>query len=811
MKFQKLLRPETVRQEHILALLLVALATICFFWSALVKGNAILAHDIATQFYPARTFFRESIMSGEFPLWCPFPAGGTYYATNSAQQCFYPFIACYLVFPLTYAFTVYTVIHFIIFSFFFYLLARECRISFHGALLCALTPFVAGMPLSEVASPELLAGLAWYPAIILTFIRLLKNTTPLSGTWFALACTMQVLAGSPYPPFYCMVSMAVIAPCYLVATKASFRAVIQKLLYTAGAAIASFLLCAPQLLPMLVIFKSVREYGREGLLPAVFSMRLVDWISNVVPNTLGYEDNFKCFYIGLLPLLIVGLMAYWLVCKKIIKSEHVPVSGQPNLFSVGIIFGILACVGFLLSFGGYIGVDRIIDKIPIISRCNRWPSWIAFLFITGMSILAGIAYDTLIRSRANKSFRMAVLPLLVGGLFIGLGLLIFRNSAAHLVESLRADYWKYLHSNLFMAESYNLSNYPAAGVVLRFALLLIAGCGLLLLATQAKWKSGIIIALFACCLIADKALFYSTREVSHTSKIDIYTEIPSAVKSIKENETKDALFRAYISRNLDHLSIMAASSRRAEDYQFIREHMVGAVGTQYNIATTSILMALREGAYEYVFVPWLESLPPQTKERMLGLWNVKYMFDMGVTADRKLQFSTYINPHYAPRAWISYSMYPMPALRDCLGLMQNNSFNARETVLLVEPKVTSQTLTGTPGTADVQTIKYTSNTVTITATAERDGYLYLSDTYDTGWRAYMDGRHTELHRANMNGRAVFFPAGTHTVVFDYSPAAFWWGLWIGVIAWLALAALLIVEYRRKRENMDMRPQTSPST
>jgi len=119
--------------------------------------------------------------------------------------------------------------------------------------------------------------------------------------------------------------------------------------------------------------------------------------------------------------------------------------------------------------------------------------------------------------------------------------------------------------------------------------------------------------------------------------------------------------------------------------------------------------------------------------------------------------------------------------------------------LTVEPdaKVGVSKVAGTPGTKDVDSIHYTNNTVTITATAEHDAWLYISDTYEKGWRAYVDGRRTPVFRANMNGRAIAFPAGTHTILFRYSPASFWIGLWVGAIAWLAVIIWIVIMFRKK--------------
>jgi hypothetical protein len=54
---------------------------------------------------------------------------------------------------------------------------------------------------------------------------------------------------------------------------------------------------------------------------------------------------------------------------------------------------------------------------------------------------------------------------------------------------------------------------------------------------------------------------------------------------------------------------------------------------------------------------------------------------------------------------------------------------------------------------------------------DRRGVLVLSEAYDPGWRARLDGRPIELLRANVGFRAVALPAGRHAVEFLYRPAS----------------------------------------
>lgn len=101
-------------------------------------------------------------------------------------------------------------------------------------------------------------------------------------------------------------------------------------------------------------------------------------------------------------------------------------------------------------------------------------------------------------------------------------------------------------------------------------------------------------------------------------------------------------------------------------------------------------------------------------------------------------------------------------------------------------------------------IKYEDTEVVIKAQASGDGFLFLSDTYYPGWRAWVDGNETEILRANYAFRAVKVPQGEHEVVFKYQPDSVKWGVAIslgaGFLGILGIGVLLVTETKKSKEN-----------
>lgn len=90
-----------------------------------------------------------------------------------------------------------------------------------------------------------------------------------------------------------------------------------------------------------------------------------------------------------------------------------------------------------------------------------------------------------------------------------------------------------------------------------------------------------------------------------------------------------------------------------------------------------------------------------------------------------------------------------------------------------------------------------SQKVDLNALAFSPGWLFLSDPYYPGWRAWVDGEESRIYRADYTFRAVFLSKGLHYVMFRYEPVSFRAGLWFGLASFAAaLVAVIIIITRR---------------
>lgn len=97
--------------------------------------------------------------------------------------------------------------------------------------------------------------------------------------------------------------------------------------------------------------------------------------------------------------------------------------------------------------------------------------------------------------------------------------------------------------------------------------------------------------------------------------------------------------------------------------------------------------------------------------------------------------------------------------------------------------------------------EYKLKKVTVEANMAVDGFLVLGDVWYPGWKAFIDGRQTNLFSAYHALRAVQVPQGKHTVVFRYDPLSFKIGatITLGTIGILAIYFLLPIFVKKPKK------------
>ena len=147
------------------------------------------------------------------------------------------------------------------------------------------------------------------------------------------------------------------------------------------------------------------------------------------------------------------------------------------------------------------------------------------------------------------------------------------------------------------------------------------------------------------------------------------------------------------------------------------------------------------------------------------------------------------NPGALPRARLMGRPFYAEDERAAMAAFDRLGPALRERLVVEDPDRPLPERANPSGTAAI--VREVPERLEVATDATSPAYLLLSDTFDPGWSATLDGRPVPIRPAYIAFRAVFVPRGRHMVVFTYRPAGFLTGLAVTGLG-LALATGMVL-------------------
>jgi hypothetical protein len=119
-----------------------------------------------------------------------------------------------------------------------------------------------------------------------------------------------------------------------------------------------------------------------------------------------------------------------------------------------------------------------------------------------------------------------------------------------------------------------------------------------------------------------------------------------------------------------------------------------------------------------------------------------------------------------PRAYVPLAARLVKNDDEAVSRMTGLDFNPRKTVLITDDLGLPETMRGTAS------VRYETPTRThLDIDMQTAGLVLLSDRWDPGWHAELDGAHCPIYRVDLALRGFRVPAGKHSIVCTYYPAS----------------------------------------
>jgi hypothetical protein len=147
---------------------------------------------------------------------------------------------------------------------------------------------------------------------------------------------------------------------------------------------------------------------------------------------------------------------------------------------------------------------------------------------------------------------------------------------------------------------------------------------------------------------------------------------------------------------------------------------------------------------------------------------------------------------------------------EVLDFMAGTDFDPQKTILFekedfrTEPPLLSYDRSAASG--QVEITHYRPDRIAFTAETPNAAYLFVSEIFYPGWKAFIDGQPARILRGNYLFRVLELPKGRHSIVLEFTPWTIRMGSAVTILALLFVGAssLYMVMKRRRNDSQENR-------
>ncbi|MDO8670631.1 MAG: YfhO family protein [Dehalococcoidia bacterium] len=761
-------------------------------------ANPLLSDQIF-MYYPWRVFSNASLLQGIVPLWNPFVLGGTPFLANMQSAIFYPLNLLLLVLPMPVGIGYLAIARLLIAALSTYYYLRIIGIGRSGSFVGGCAFAMSGFSIVWLGSPLSNVAILLPLALLITESMLIHpRRTGLRLAALALVIGAQFLGGHPETSLHFgLVWAAYVALRLIMGWRRGERWQTKGRpgLFVCVSCLVGVAIGAVQILPFLsVLGESTAFLSRQGapgsnwFFYPRFWQEALGFATILFPNALGNPSlsagaslnpfsNFseQAAYVGTIPLLlaIIGatmwrrnrFVAFWLGTAIVATGvafrvpifeavNHLPLTGMA--INGRLRLALTLALAILSGFGTDILVSKAHDVL-FLRKLRRWLAISASVGLAG--VLAVFAVLSLFREPLLGYVTRFAATNIAGSSGFVEPVETYLNKLPAMYDSL--------------TQFYNPLSLRVAIPVYVAAIFWLALWLFNRKRPGTKWLKGPILLL----TIAELSILAYPYNPTVDAR-QVYPET-GAIRFLRENAGAARI--AGVSFALNPNGSMVWQLRDIRGYEM-------TVDQRFQTFYSSFATGLPFGAY---------NLLANADDRLLDLLGVKYVVaqsgSVKTSADLPVVYvgegvDISENKNRLPRAFLVGKSRLIADPGQILETMQSPAFKPDEEVLL-ETGAPSHVPTTISGRAEVTDVN--ANEVEVQVLADAPSWLVLSDTFDPGWKAYVDGQRVEIYRANYVMRAVRVGAAEHRVRFVYDPPAYSLGLRITLAALLLLGAIII--------------------
>lgn len=751
----------TIKPPKDLPILLVVflfLLTTFIFFADQILMNSFFWEDFVEYVFPVQSFAAKSFARGEIPFWNPYTFGGMPFFADLQVGFFYIFNRLLSLFVLSgnnipiLGLELIIIFHFFIAQINMYALAKYLKISSYGALITAVSYSFSMLMVGHIIHPMIVYHLSWLPLILMFFLKAFDTKKIFYAIIAGAILGMAMLSGHPQTTLYVVTLLGLVGLYqlfFLLKDSKFSRSVAKAIFIFFIPFVIAVGIFAVQYIPSKELSRFAQRNEVSYAKATEGALQFKQIYTAIVPKLFGWVEGSNLesatFYLkfnGNVQRHFFWETAYYFGIVGAVLGLFAALIGYRSRYVWLMI--ILAVFGFLYAQGEGSPIFNIFFNLPYFG-IFRNPGRMMFFVTLGVSILAGFGFDFLWKEAFKKGTLIRFLIPLIIAFFIG-----FLASTGFFTNLMEAPFvaQKVIEDSGNMAIIFVLIT-GLIGILLNRAVISpsLAGFGLFVLA------------------FIDLFLVGASFNRSPENPEKAYELKPELKAMLVPNPPKD---------------IFRVSMRLYEPIRFM--------AMQRNQGLFDNIMLI-EGYNPLILE---RVLPPSPSAKTtLDLCNVKY--EVKVDLD-KSTWAFNERAGFYPRIWLvnDYKVVEPDKVSD---FMKNNNLDYLKVVILEKQPKLQKPDTSQSFEAKANCEYFSNNYIKYRVSSNTPAIAVISEIWYPDWKAYIDGRPTEVYRANYSLRAIEIPKGEHIVEMKYESKTFTTGLYITFTTILIVIVGLILSYR----------------
>jgi hypothetical protein len=753
-----------------------------YFLPMLSSKNIFVERDLAAFFIPPRYLWVSLVKSFQLPLWNPYNYSGIPLLATLQPGVFYPPHILYFFLPFNVAWNWLIILHVYLAGASTYLLLRYLRASVAGAFVGGIIFMLSGYLISVHNLLTHLLAVVWLPLIMVQFLRYFETKQRKFLVFSSILLTVQFFAGAPEISIMTIMVVCVVTAFvhrFLDAGIADVPSPLTRMKALGLTLGLLFLLSSVQLFPFLELkAHSIRIAGLSYPEAITWSFAWKDFIQFFIPDAFGYFSSTKKYWSNQSWLLTL----YWGITPFVLSLFYFISTDKKRIVLISLMF-----VSLVFALGGNTPAYKLLHHIPPFSSI-RYPVKFIFLFIFLVAVTAGLGFDNIKKGvlEGNPRVKRTIAVFFYSGfIFVVLwGLMsIYSDTVSRFFESMG-----------FVPDAYNEATINIHNIK-RFLLFSFLFCIMLLAYMRIRFKKT---AAFFVILIAVLDIFLANSGYYTSGSWKFY---------INTNEWGEHTFLGKITGNkaTERYFVSFKTLGEFNHFPYDRAILAPPYAALFGLYSFGGAEVLRIGHYE-AFSNLLKDSPTlELGKRFLDVSGVRYVITAYELTDKDFSLLQSIEAGAKTSRLYEYMSYPGRFLlygrvhtvkddKEMNEKLLDRSIDLRQDLVILSKDGIDLSEKNVEG--GVRLLSYSANEVSFACETQSDAFLYVSDAYYPGWKAYLDGKEARIYRANLAFRAIYVPRGTHTVLFVYRPLSFYVGCCL--TAFGLLTSLFLLTRRRGR-------------